>query len=166
MFETDTVESASGEDPTTVPGKARDCPAAQFVTWMVKITSTVITHLVANCWTTKNNNDPTAYVSPVTKFVIYLWPLSCFKVRSRSIGACELIGRSLSNWITTLYPLNFGPKVRSTYLESRWMNFISIEWIEVNTLVLPCTTHSRVSGIATGVHVARNTGSLRLQSGR
>jgi hypothetical protein len=46
------------------------------------------------------------------------------------------------------------------------MNFISIECMEVNTLVAPWTTHSLVSGMATGVHVARNTGSFRLQSGR
>lgn len=43
---------------------------------------------------------------------------------------------------------------------------MSIEWMEVKTDVDPWTTHSRVSGMATGVHVARNTGSLRLQSGR
>lgn len=43
---------------------------------------------------------------------------------------------------------------------------MSIEWIEVKTLVLPWTTHSRVSGIATGVHVARKTGSERLHRGR
>jgi hypothetical protein len=41
-----------------------------------------------------------------------------------------------------------------------------MEWMVVNTFVAPCTTHSLVSGIATGVQVARNTGSFRLQSGR
>ena len=44
--------------------------------------------------------------------------------------------------------------------------FISIECIVVNTFVAPCTTHSRVSGIAIGVHVAKNTGSLRLHNGK
>ncbi|CAG9816766.1 unnamed protein product [Phaedon cochleariae] len=47
-----------------------------------------------------------------------------------------------------------------------WMYRMSIEWMDVNTLVAPCTTHSLVSGMATGVHVARKTGSLRLHSGR
>lgn len=47
-----------------------------------------------------------------------------------------------------------------------WMNFMSMECMEVNTLVAPCTTHSRVSGMAIGVHVARNTGSFRLHRGR
>lgn len=46
------------------------------------------------------------------------------------------------------------------------MNLISIECIDVNTLVAPCTTHSLVSGIATGVQVARKTGSFLLHSGR
>lgn len=56
--------------------------------------------------------------------------------------------------------------VISTYLRSICMNFISMECIDVKTLVAPCTTHSRVSGIATGVHVAMNTGSFREHSGR
>lgn len=46
------------------------------------------------------------------------------------------------------------------------MNFMSIEWMLVKTFVAPCTTHSRVSGIATGVQLAKNTGSFRLHSGR
>lgn len=46
------------------------------------------------------------------------------------------------------------------------MIFISIEWIVVKTFVAPCTIHSRVSGIAIGVQVAKNTGSLRLHSGK
>lgn len=54
----------------------------------------------------------------------------------------------------------------TTHFLSMWMNFMSMEWMEVNTFVAPCTTHSRVSGIAMGVHVARNTGSLRLHNGR
>lgn len=43
---------------------------------------------------------------------------------------------------------------------------MSIECIDVNTLVLPCTTHSRVSGIAIGVQVAKNTGSSRDDKGK
>ena len=42
----------------------------------------------------------------------------------------------------------------------------SIEWMEVKILVAPCTTHSRVSGIAMGVHHDRKTGSFREQRGR
>lgn len=42
---------------------------------------------------------------------------------------------------------------------------MSIEWIDVNMLVVPWTTHSRVSGMATGVQVATNTGSWRDESG-
>lgn len=57
-------------------------------------------------------------------------------------------------------------RFKITYFLSIWMNFMSIEWIVVKTEVLPWTTHSRVSGIATGVHVAKKTGSLREQSGR
>lgn len=47
-----------------------------------------------------------------------------------------------------------------------YKNFMSIEWTEVNTFVLPWTTHSRVSGIAIGVQVAKNTGSSRDDKGR
>lgn len=53
-----------------------------------------------------------------------------------------------------------------TYFLSMCIIFMSIEWIVVNTFVAPCTMHSRVSGIAIGVHVAKNTGSLRLHSGK
>lgn len=49
---------------------------------------------------------------------------------------------------------------------SMCMNFMSIEWMDVKTLVAPWTTHSLVSGIATGVQVAKNTGSFLLQSGK
>lgn len=54
----------------------------------------------------------------------------------------------------------------STYFLSMCIIFISIEWIVVNTFVAPCTMHSRVSGIAIGVHVAKNTGSFRLHNGK
>lgn len=53
-----------------------------------------------------------------------------------------------------------------TYTLSICVNFMSIEWIVVKTDVFPWTTHSRVSGMAIGVQVARKTGSFRLQSGR
>jgi hypothetical protein len=46
------------------------------------------------------------------------------------------------------------------------MNFMSIEWMAVNTVVEPWTTASLVSGIATGLQVARKTGSFLLHSGR
>ena len=39
-------------------------------------------------------------------------------------------------------------------------------WTVVKILVAPWTTHSRVSGMATGVHRAISTGSLRLHSGK
>lgn len=53
-----------------------------------------------------------------------------------------------------------------THFLSMWTNFMSMAWMEVKTLVAPWTTHSLVSGMATGVQEARNTGSLRLHSGR
>lgn len=53
-----------------------------------------------------------------------------------------------------------------TYILSTCMNFMSIEWMAVNTVVEPWTTASRVSGIATGLQVARKTGSFLLHSGR
>lgn len=52
-----------------------------------------------------------------------------------------------------------------THFLSTCRNVMSMAWIEVKTLVAPWTTHSRVSGMATGVQVARNTGSFREQSG-
>lgn len=55
---------------------------------------------------------------------------------------------------------------KTTYFLSMCMNFMSIECMVVKTFVAPWTTHSRVSGIAIGVQVARNTGSLRLHNGR
>ena len=51
------------------------------------------------------------------------------------------------------------------YLRSMCINFMSMAWMEVKTLVAPWTTHSRVSGIATGVHMATNTGSFREHRG-
>lgn len=42
---------------------------------------------------------------------------------------------------------------------------MSIEWIVVKIFVAPCTMLSRVSGRTTGVHDARKTNSLRLQTG-
>lgn len=54
----------------------------------------------------------------------------------------------------------------TTYFLSKWTNFMSMEWMEVKIAVLPWTTHSRVSGIATGVQVAKKTGSFRLHKGR
>ena len=45
-------------------------------------------------------------------------------------------------------------------------NFMSIECTDVKMLVAPWATHSRVSGMAMGVHVATNTGSFRLHRGR
>lgn len=54
----------------------------------------------------------------------------------------------------------------ATYIASRYRNFMSMEWMDVKTLVLPWTTHSRVSGIAMGVQVARKTGSSRDDKGR
>jgi hypothetical protein len=44
--------------------------------------------------------------------------------------------------------------------------FMSIEWMVVKTFVAPWATHSLVSGMAIGVHVAKNTGSFRLHNGR
>ena len=41
----------------------------------------------------------------------------------------------------------------------------SMLWIEVKMLVAPWTTHSRVSGIAMGVHQDTKTGSFREQRG-
>lgn len=54
----------------------------------------------------------------------------------------------------------------TTYFKSKCINRMSIEWIEVKTLVAPWTTHSLVSGIATGVQVAKKTGSFRLHRGK
>lgn len=56
--------------------------------------------------------------------------------------------------------------VIDTYILSMYRNFMSMEWMDVKTLVLPCTTHSRVSGMASGVQVARNTGSSRDDNGK
>ena len=52
-----------------------------------------------------------------------------------------------------------------THFLSTWRKVMSMAWMEVKTLVAPCTTHSLVSGMATGVQVARNTGSFREHSG-
>lgn len=53
-----------------------------------------------------------------------------------------------------------------SYFASIWVILRSIEWMDVNILVAPWTTHSLVSSIATGVHQAMNTGSFRLTFGR
>ena len=42
----------------------------------------------------------------------------------------------------------------------------SMVWVEVKMLVAPCTTDSRVSGMAIGVHHEMKTGSFREHSGR
>lgn len=41
----------------------------------------------------------------------------------------------------------------------------SMLWMDVKIFVAPCTTHSRVSGMAMGVHHDKKTGSLREQRG-
>ena len=52
-----------------------------------------------------------------------------------------------------------------TYFASIDVILKSMLWIEVKIFVAPWTTHSRVSGIAIGVHHDRKTGSLREHKG-
>ena len=48
----------------------------------------------------------------------------------------------------------------SSYFGSMAVILKSMLWMDVKMFVAPCTTHSRVSGIAIGVHQERNTGSF------
>ena len=52
------------------------------------------------------------------------------------------------------------------HLESAASIFMSIEWVVVKTLVAPWATDSRVSGKASGVQAAKNTGSFREHNGK
>lgn len=85
-----------------------------------------------------------------------------FQVSKQVLFVCLCLPTKNINLIINTYLY----KTSSTYFLSICAIFISIECIVVKTFVAPCTTHSRVSGMAIGVHVAKNTGSLRLQSGR
>ena len=53
-----------------------------------------------------------------------------------------------------------------TYFGSMEVNLKSMLWMDVKMFVAPCTTHSRVSGIAIGVHQERKTGSFREHNGK
>ena len=55
--------------------------------------------------------------------------------------------------------------INEAYLVSMEVILKSMLWMEVKMFVAPCTTHSLVSGMATGVHHDKKTGSLREQSG-
>lgn len=75
------------------------------------------------------------------------------------------VGKKKEKRVRTVRASTNGVKA-FTYILSTCMNFMSIEWMAVNTVVEPWTTASRVSGIATGLQVARKTGSFLLHSGR
>ena len=61
----------------------------------------------------------------------------------------------------------FAKKLNSiSYFGSMAVILKSMLWMDVKMFVAPCTTHSRVSGIAIGVHQERNTGSFLEHKGR
>ena len=57
------------------------------------------------------------------------------------------------------------PLIWDAYLESMEVILKSMLWMEVKMFVAPCTTHSWVSGIATGLHYDKKMSSFREQSG-
>ena len=61
----------------------------------------------------------------------------------------------------------FAKKLNSiSYFGSMAVILKSMLWMDVKMFVAPCTTHSRVSGIAIGVHQERNTGSFLEHKGK
>ena len=54
----------------------------------------------------------------------------------------------------------------SSYFGSMAVILKSMLWMDVKMFVAPCTTHSRVSGIAMGVHQERKTGSFLEHKGK